>query len=488
MVSRRRYWIAMFVLGVVVGLVSNAVGATGIDKEWSSTAAFDGGTKSDPGDGNYGIESVTDNGGIAAGTMEIASVKGDSFTYADADADTWRWDVFAATSPTVNTRAIASGVLTIDITQTVTGSPVAGVVLRTTLSGELDIRVKVIYRSDAIATGANSWWTGITIQNEKPTATQGVCALFGGATVDGVAYYYKETGNAGLKNVNAYTCTNGVMTAVGALTTLTNDPRWLRVTRNGASTTDYKFWYSTDGTTWTLDESSTFATVGSSVYVTLFIYLEGATADRVAMDFDDYAATVRTVAVGGFRSSGNWTSDAYTVDGTMTISQVVLSTESLTATEVVDFVRLYQNGTLTEEWTDDIESGTLHVLNVTATTHYAVTVRVGLKGVQSATPVLTAMGLILDAVPSGAVVSDMTDMYLLIVGFVLYGILSLFGIRVPLLWIFAGVVLVMLAVTIYDLTAAAWLASIAGAFGALQILAGGVYTLKPPQDAVAGFG
>src|SRR5437762_12881114 len=49
----------------------------------TSTADFDAGTKSSSGV-NYGIETNSDNLGIASGSFELGSGKGDSFTLADA--------------------------------------------------------------------------------------------------------------------------------------------------------------------------------------------------------------------------------------------------------------------------------------------------------------------------------------------------------------------------------------------------------------------
>ena len=55
---------------------------------WTTASDFDGGTKSQPSpvDGNYQVETNTDNPGITTNQLELASIKGDRFTLADADA------------------------------------------------------------------------------------------------------------------------------------------------------------------------------------------------------------------------------------------------------------------------------------------------------------------------------------------------------------------------------------------------------------------
>ncbi len=71
-------------------------------------------------------------------------MKGDSFTTADSDADTFKWDAPASTctvgTPTTITRAISEGVLHLGSDKQKAKTRV-GVVGSATVSGDLDVRV-----------------------------------------------------------------------------------------------------------------------------------------------------------------------------------------------------------------------------------------------------------------------------------------------------------------------------------------------------------
>lgn len=93
--SRNRYIVITIAMFFVFILPAFQVSAQWNDKEFTTTADFNVGTKGQPSpaDGNYGVETITDNPGISANQIELASIKGDSFTLADSDANTWKWDL-----------------------------------------------------------------------------------------------------------------------------------------------------------------------------------------------------------------------------------------------------------------------------------------------------------------------------------------------------------------------------------------------------------
>src|SRR3990172_104979 len=79
--ARRRIVASSFVfLFIVAGLFVLPSPASGQSATFTTTADFDAGTKNVPGDGNYGVETRTDNLAVPADQLELASVRGASFT------------------------------------------------------------------------------------------------------------------------------------------------------------------------------------------------------------------------------------------------------------------------------------------------------------------------------------------------------------------------------------------------------------------------
>ena len=81
---------------------------------FTSTADFDAGTKGPTASGNLGVETVTDNPGMAANAFMLGNLKGDAYNTADADADTAKWDLTTGNAEIV-VRNIAGGVLSVGV-------------------------------------------------------------------------------------------------------------------------------------------------------------------------------------------------------------------------------------------------------------------------------------------------------------------------------------------------------------------------------------
>src|SRR5439155_6395042 len=194
--------------------------------------------------GNYGIETNSDNLGIASGSFELGSGKGDSFTLADADGSTLKW----ITSPTgcspgaSETRAISGGVY--DISGVNTGF--SGFVSQFTISGNIDYRMKLQRVS-----GDTNDYAEFTMLNEQ------MCSYSGG-TVDG---FYVQDSSADSGGSAIGTINNGAFSLVTAGLTFTN-PSWARITR---SSDTWAFYKSSDGSNWTFVASAA-QVAGSTLY------------------------------------------------------------------------------------------------------------------------------------------------------------------------------------------------------------------------------
>ena len=63
----------------------------------STTEDWDNGSKSDHGDGNWGVETFTDNPSIKKDELVLANHYGDAFTHSDYDGTTWKWQKWSET-------------------------------------------------------------------------------------------------------------------------------------------------------------------------------------------------------------------------------------------------------------------------------------------------------------------------------------------------------------------------------------------------------
>src|SRR3990172_3892887 len=73
---KSRVWLPLMI-AILVFLTGSAQAAT---ITFTSTADFDAGTKGPTVNGNLGIETITDNPGMAANAFELGNLKGDAYT------------------------------------------------------------------------------------------------------------------------------------------------------------------------------------------------------------------------------------------------------------------------------------------------------------------------------------------------------------------------------------------------------------------------
>ncbi len=346
--------------------------AAGSAPTYGTTADFDAGTKNTPGDGNFGVETATDNPGVVADRLELASLKGDAFDVPDADADTFKWDVPSACtirSPTAVLRVVSQGVLHLGANRANDNTRV-GIVSSGSNTGDLDIRVRL----DEVATQGNSL-AFLQILNEPR------CDWFQNPkTADGVLYEWAEGPADANFVLRAFTVNNGKESRCGGATTRAVDPIHLRIARVGNAWT----WsFGPDGTAWAQDESCTFAVTGA-LFVS-FLVADVRSGVRTQFDFDGYHVAAGSLGAGGFRTSGDWISPDFDVPTGMEVDRVEI-TGSFDATNALDRSEIRKAGTVLEAFEADND---LALDPVARACGDDLSVRLFLKGDGTGTPVLT---------------------------------------------------------------------------------------------------
>jgi len=307
-------------------------------------------------------------------------VKGDSFTTADSDADTFKWDAPASTctvgTPTTITRAISEGVLHLGSDKQKAKTRV-GVVGSATVSGDLDVRVTL--HEVSTQNSSHIWFQ---LLNE-PRCDWGLSPR----TADGVFYEWNEGVMDNQFTLRAVKVLNGTGTSCGGSTTLTGDPVQLRIARAGNL---WKWSYSFDGSTWLLDRQCTFAGVAGGLYPSL-LATDEKSGPPTKFDLDDFTIVSEAVGVGGFRTAGDWTSPPFDIPSGKVLDQVAI-TGSFTPTWALDRTEIRKSGTVLASFDQD------NLLTVTPSLTVCgsgIDIRLFLKGDGTGTPIVTQVDAIL---------------------------------------------------------------------------------------------
>ena len=306
-------------IAILVFLTGSAQAAT---ITFTSTADFDAGTKGPTAGGNLGVETVTDNPGMAANAFELGNLKGDAYNTADADADTAKWDLTTGNAEIV-VRNIAGGVLNVGV-ETLPLGGWAGVASSVSFAGD----VEITWKADAITlTNANDMARMALMDG------QGICLT--GVGQDGVEYDARKDPTANEVRLFAFTCTAGLQTTIGTETADIAEPVWLRIAKSGTTIT---WWYSTDGVVFTMDETTTFAT-GANLFATITSLDIGDDATQTVWAFDDFLLSGGTVNAGGFRTEGTWTSATQTFI-TEIVQGITVTYSGASAAGYIDAIRI----------------------------------------------------------------------------------------------------------------------------------------------------
>jgi hypothetical protein len=373
----KRSYLVLAIFAIMAALVMPSLNVRAnpdADGLWATTAEFDAGTKNDAGS-NYGIETVTDNGGISANTFELGSLKGDEFTHSDLDGVTDKWVTKSIGSGANKCSYVISGG-----TYTISEPNDAGVeecaaVAQATVSGSFDVRVKLNF-----ASGNTKVYELCVISTKE--CESGTAAAYSGSA-NGF-FYWNLVGT-----LQPYKVVNGVVTAVGTGTAVATNPLWTRISRSG---NDFTFYYSSDGSSWTTDETDTLAGVPTSLYPGFGQVHNGGAYGATSLVADSFRVTAGAVDSPGYKTSGNWLSDHYLVGGTLSrIGFIVLNFTGVSATYAIDKVEVYRNDVLREALGNDIVSGTSKNLTVTGVVETAanLSMRIYLKGDGAGTATIT---------------------------------------------------------------------------------------------------
>lgn len=282
---RRLFYCWVAILIAILVLSSNHASATSI--VFTSTADFDAGTKSDPGDGNYGAETVTDNPAIPADQFQSGNIAGDSFSHSDADGNTFKWTKIQTEGSGSDSYSITSGSLDLKWTSALNAEQ-TDEFSTAKITGDFDIRTLVTSVSSNNNFDGFQWYL---LRNQ---------GAFSGGSQDGVGIRWDHGTNARFRSAKIVS---------GSLTVLNTHADcgatcYLRMTR---STNDFTFYYSADGSSWTtITTATTLSNVPASVYIDL-------SAERLSLLAEEWTVDSiwlqsGTVASGGFRTSGNWAS------------------------------------------------------------------------------------------------------------------------------------------------------------------------------------
>jgi len=422
------FMVLFLLAGVGIGPIIS-INAQAQDATWTTTADFDSGTKNQPGDGNYGVETLTDNLRIADSSMELASLKSDTFYFADTDADTFKWNP-VSTGSLCATKEIIGGVLSTSITGS--SSSDCGVVSATTLTGDYDVRAKFV----TTVAGSNRRQELCTYD------VSGSCDA--GLTASSDGPYIRNLAGTILQTFNM---TNSVFTQVGSNT----DPTcpltiWLRITRVGSTYTTY---YSCNGSAWTQDE--TFIRTGlSAVYANIAQGNNGAVDGF--MNIDDFLVATGTVGSGGFRISGDWISPTIPLPENRRVDFVRVTYSNVNAGNYITRVEFIRNSSVDQEFDSDLTSGTSHDYNATSVLRGLsnFNFRIYLIGNGSSTPVIESIEVFLMAIePLSA---DPTELLILILLFAMFIFLFVVGLYNRFVMVGASIVSVFLAIQTFTMT------------------------------------
>ena len=374
----------MITAGILLGMAALTLPAALADSvdTWAYTLDFDNGIFSDSA-GSMEVSSRTCNGMIPENTVSLDSISGDAFCLYDADGTTWKWlqrtSSFDAAPDTCEV-SIDDGSAKIFRNYTGGGSTRSCFFVGTsTFSGDFDVRVS---------------WTYQIIQGSNPRPqlcvwdTQEVYINWGlncdnAPSYEGLWYQYIRTVGffAHIHPSGGSSSQVGSSTAVSFCETVGNEC-WMRLTRVGDT---YSWYYAFGGGGWVLDETITDSSFTNPLYA-WFGTAVNTQISPAEVWFDDFTVD-STIDAGGFRLSGTWESQAFSV-GTDVLSFVdfvqiaFIEGSNVSAVERID---LLVSGIIVESW---VGYPTSPVISVTETTGDNLSLRFSFSGYGNGAPTL----------------------------------------------------------------------------------------------------
>lgn len=354
---------SIFILSmVVIPLVPIGSAAPVTLATWTTTADFDSGTKSVPfvGDGNYEVETITDNPTAAAGAIGLLNKFGDTFTQLGlaAPVSSFKWATSTA-NIVVNHAEIAHGVLHVSVTGTDGASThTYRINNKATYDGTVNFNTQIKI-------------TRITHDSSlgDPTlefcAVDVACSVIVGGAADGFTYEVHRIGADFVLEAFEWTSPFGVA-QIGGNTILNTSPFYLRIERVAGNV---NFYYSTNGIVWTLDETAASAGTPGSFSPEMVFYNEDNVVGPPAVmeyEFDDFSSSGTLVPNLDWKAGGDWTSAQEIIDlDIYTQLELTLTYSGASATQYIDGIE-WLNSVLATVATDntDLITGTSRVYSL----------------------------------------------------------------------------------------------------------------------------
>src|SRR6266540_680410 len=295
--------------------------------------------------GNPGVETLTDNARVPSGMFQLSNGLSDTFANPHVGA-TNKWNASILYNPLAGSDLCVMSISGGIATSATTSDAFQECVFDGTLpvSGDFNVSVK----TSTPVQGSNRE-TNLCLYAE-PIECNSNAALF--PKQNGVWYR-----NKGGDQVAAFTTSGGTATQVGSTTTNGADPKWLRITRSGNT---FKWLYSGDGSSYTLDKTATFA--APTVLYPMFSCTNNGVTDGTCT-FDDFIFQSGTLGASSYRTSGKWVSPSQDTSGLY--PRVVTGVYSgATSTYTVNLQIVDSAGFVLDQISSILTSGSTYTWNI----------------------------------------------------------------------------------------------------------------------------
>ena len=336
-------------LFILLWTSSSKVGlADGVSFTITTTSDFDAGAKYSS-DGNYEIETNTDNPSIPADQIQLTNKKGDKFNLTDSDADTWKWTITGGvwTAPpqgdTIRSINVDSpGKLRLGITNS-NGSGDLVAYIDQLFTGDFEAQIKV----DRI-TGSEShnWQLWFAFLKKHPDYDR---PMGGRGGIIGLEYSIYQEGYS----IKGFIKEDWTTIDSGYYTT-SDSSIAVKVKKTGSTITVY-YDLDADRDPYVWTELASANVTWDSGYVTL-LARHGSTYPDVVGDFDNFQITSATFTTGSYRISGDWLSDTISMTLGNSLFNTTIYYSGVSSSNYIDKIEWLVNGVVEATYDTNIIS------------------------------------------------------------------------------------------------------------------------------------
>lgn len=297
------------------------------------------------------LETNTDNPSISPNSLSLWSGRGDTFGSFNPTASSPKWrNQQSGDAPGGPANAsFVNGAFNVKWTSTGgSGRKGDSIIGAFGIGGDFNVQFSE-HPVTIPATG--SMYTTLCMKGE-PNACD-IISLASSVGASGV--YYSIVTNAALQPQSIYRAFtlgfNNTIAQVGSDTYVTCDPCWARMVRSGNM---YQFYRSSNGASWTLDETANLSASPAQFFVSMGIAGNVVTSGSYSVNINDYALNAGTLLFNGYGTYGIWTSPTMAYDGNRSVPKsITLSYAGASVSSYITSVRLvgvdgqvlYQNDT-----------------------------------------------------------------------------------------------------------------------------------------------